>query len=248
MPDRLLATMPVSNWLERFTLLPIRGMIKMNFKSLSVKARLSWSFGLLIFILVAISIFSLKALSDANSQFSRYVSGIEVRARLAETVRTAVDRRAIAARDLVLVTQPADLDAEKAEVIKAHEDVQNALRQLSERVKDTSASDKARSLVAEISRVESLYGPVAMNIVNAALTNRRDEAITMIDDQCRPLLAQLIKATNDYSEYTAESAKAMEEQSALDYSNKRTLLITACLIALAMAIGAARSEEHTSEL
>src|SRR5471030_3190316 len=239
MPDRLLATMPVSNWLERFTLLPIRGMIKMNFKSLSVKARLSWSFGLLIFILVAISIFSLKALSDANSQFSNYVSGIEVRARLAETVRTSVDRRAIAARDLVLVTKPADLDAEKTEVTKAHEDVQNALRQLSERVKDPSASDKARSLVAEISRVESLYGPVAMNIVNAALTNRRDEAITMIDNQCRPLLAQLIKATNDYSEYTAERAKAMDAQSEIDYSNKRVLLITACLIALSMAIGAA---------
>src|SRR5471032_2887088 len=237
MPDRLLATMPVSNWLERFTLLPTRGMIKMNFKSLSVKAKLSWSFGLLIFMLVAISIFSLKALSDANSQFSNYVSGIEVRARLAETVRTSVDRRAIAARDLVLVTQPADLDAEKAEVIKAHEDVQNALRQLSEKVKDPSVSDKARSLVAEISRVESLYGPVAMNIVNAALTNRRDEAITMIDNQCRPLLAQLIKATNDYSEYTAERAKAMDAQSELDYSNKRVLLITACLIALSMALG-----------
>jgi methyl-accepting chemotaxis protein len=213
--------------------------MKMNFKSLSVKAKLSWSFGLLIFMLVAISIFSLKALSDANSQFSNYVSGIEVRARLAETVRTSVDRRAIAARDLVLVTKPADLDAEKAEVTKAHEDVQNALRQLSEKVNDPSVSDKARSLVAEISRVESLYGPVALSIVNAALTNRRDEAVTMIDEQCRPLLAQLIKATNDYSEYTAERAKAMEAQSALDYSNKRTLLITACLIALAMAIGAA---------
>jgi len=60
----------------------------MNFGSLTVKTKLSWSFGLLIFMLVAISIFSLKALSDANSQFSNYVSGIEVRARLAETVRT----------------------------------------------------------------------------------------------------------------------------------------------------------------
>ena len=212
----------------------------MNFKSLSVKAKLSWSFGLLIIMLVAISVLSLKALSDANSQFSSYVSGIEARARLAETVRTAVDRRAIAARDLVLVTKPADLDAEKADVAKAHEDVQNALRQLNDQVAHaTDASDKARSLVAEISRVESVYGPVAMNIVNAALTNKRDDAITMIDDQCRPLLAQLIKATNDYSEYTAERAKSMEAQSELDYSNKRMLLIATCLIALAIAIGAA---------
>ncbi len=38
-------------------------------------------------------------------------------------MRSAVDRRAIAARNLVLVITQADLDVEKAEVLRAHDDV-----------------------------------------------------------------------------------------------------------------------------
>ena len=212
----------------------------MKNKSISVKAKLASGFGMLTFIAIVISIFSVKGLSDANSQFSSYVSGISARAQLAETVRTAVDRRAIAARDLILVVTPADLAAEKAEVMSAHEDVHKALNQLNEKISSaTDTTEKARALVAEITRVEGLYGPVALNIVDAALAGKRDDAIKMIDEQCRPLLAALIKATNDYSDYTAERAKAMEAQSEADYANKRTLLIATCLVALAAAIGSA---------
>lgn len=212
----------------------------MNNKSLTVKAKLSLAFGFLTVIVIGISLFSLNALSDANDQFSNYVSGINARARLAETVRTAVDRRAIAARDLVLVVSPADIAAEKAEVTSAHEDVQTALRQLNEKTASAiDTTEQARSLVAEITRVEALYGPVALNIVNTALAGKRDDATKLIDEQCRPLLAALIKATNNYSTYTTEHAKVIEAQSAADYSNRRTLLIATCLIALIAAVGAA---------
>ena len=205
----------------------------------TVKAKLAWSFGTLIVIVLAISFISVKALSDANDEFSHYISSISVRARLAETVRTAVDRRAIAARNLVLVEKPADIEAEKAEVMSAHEDVQSALRQLNEKVLPaTGSTDQARILVAEITRVEGLYGPVALAIVNDALNGKRDNAVKMIDEQCRPLLAALIKATNNYADYTAGRAKDMEAQSAEDYANKRMWLIVACLVALGAAIGA----------
>jgi CHASE3 domain sensor protein len=220
--------------------LKLNSDFKMKNKSLPVRTKLSLGFGILTVIAIVIAIFSLKALGDANSQFSSYVSGINARAQLAESVRTAVDRRAIAARDLVLVVNAADIAAEKVEVMSAHEDVHNALNQLNEKISSaTDTTQKARTLVAEITRVEGLYGPVALNIVDAALAGKRDDAIKMIDDQCRPLLAALIKATNNYSDYTAERAKAMEAQSEADYSNKRTLLIATCLGALAAAIGAA---------
>jgi hypothetical protein len=49
----------------------------------------------------------------------------------------------------------------------------------------------------------------------------------------------LQQSPNNYSDYTAERAKAMEAQSEADYSNKRTLLIATCLGALAAAISAA---------
>ena len=87
--------------------------------------------------------------------------------------------------------------------MRAHEDVQSGLKKLNEMIATaTDTTEKARSLVVEINRVEKSYGPVATDIVNLALTNRRDEAIVKMDDQCRPLLAALIRATDAYADYT----------------------------------------------
>ena len=111
----------------------------MNLKQMTVKAKLSAGFGVLAAIVLVVSGLSVKALNDSNERFSSYVAGISARADMAERVRTAVDRRAIAARNLVLVTKPADLETEKAAVIEAQNDVQSRLRKLNEMM--TSATD-----------------------------------------------------------------------------------------------------------
>ena len=135
-------------------------------------------FGILAVLVVLVAGMSLRALSVATDGFAHYVNGINARADVASQIRTAVDRRAIAARNLVLVTKPADLELEKAEVTRAHEDVQARLRQLNDMLASaTDTSEKAKSLAAEMVRVEALYGPVATNIVGLALAGKHEEAI-----------------------------------------------------------------------
>ncbi|XUW88649.1 methyl-accepting chemotaxis protein [Burkholderia sp. M6-3] len=127
----------------------------------SIKAKLIAGFGTLSLIVVVVAGLSLKSLSDSTEGFSSFVRGINARADMAVQVRTAVDRRAIAARNLVLVVKPEDLDIEKALVARAHEDVAANLKKLNEMVKASDASDKARSLVAEMDRVETAYADYA---------------------------------------------------------------------------------------
>ncbi|WP_236079209.1 methyl-accepting chemotaxis protein [Paraburkholderia nemoris] len=190
-------------------------------------------------VVVVVSGLSLKALSDSTDGFSNFVHGINARADMAVQVRTAVDRRAIAARNLVLVTKPQDLEIEKADVTRAHEDVQTDLKKLNDMIASaTDTSEKARSLVAEINRVEAAYGPVALNIVNLALTNKRDEAIAEMDEHCRPLLAALIRATNAYADYTRSRQEQLVSEYTAHYESQRNLLIAICLIALGLAVGA----------
>ncbi|MXK55712.1 methyl-accepting chemotaxis protein [Burkholderia pseudomallei] len=212
----------------------------MNFQNMTVNTKLTLAFGALVGLVLLVSVLALHALGDANDRFASYVSGISARAEAAEQVRTAVDRRAIAARNLVLVTKPADVELEKAAVTQAEDDVQAHLRRLKELLSSASdGNDKARGLVADIDRVEAQYGPVALAIVNAALNNRHDEAITMMNDQCRPLLAQLVKATNAYSEYTRGRAQEMVRESADHYASQRLLLVSLCAAAIGAAVIAA---------
>jgi methyl-accepting chemotaxis protein len=210
-----------------------------TFKHFTIKSKLIAGFGMLSLIVVAVSGLSLKALSDSTDGFTSFVHGINARAEVAAQIRTAVDRRAIAARNLVLVTTPQDVAVEKADVMRAHEDVQTNLKKLNDMLASaTDTSEKARSLAAEINHVEASYGPVATDIVNLALTNRRDEAIVKMDNQCRPLLAALIRATDAYADYTHSRQEQLINDYAAHYENERNLLIAMCLIAVVLAIGA----------
>lgn len=209
----------------------------MNLNQLTVKAKLSMGFGLLSFIVLIVSIMALKDLSDANDSFSGFVNGINARAQMAESVRTAVDRRAIAARDLALVTKPEDIASAKADALQAEADVETRLRKLNEMVASgDNVPEKVRTMVAEINRIEALYRPVALGIVGLALDNKRDEAIAKIANECRPLLAALIASTDNYAAYTSVRAAGIIQLSQQRYATARLLLIVICLSAIVIAV------------
>ncbi|SPB13330.1 chemotaxis protein [Caballeronia novacaledonica] len=211
----------------------------MNLKNITIKNKLIAGFGILAVLVVLVAGMSLRALSTATEGFAHYLNGINARADVATQIRTAVDRRAIAARNLVLVSKQSDLDLEKADVTRAHEDVKARLKQLGDMIATaTDTSEKAKSLVAEMVRVEALYGPVATNIVGLALAGKRDEAIQKMDDECRPLLAQLVKATDDYATFTAARREEIVRQDAASYEMQRNVLIALCTAAALFAIGA----------
>nr|WP_254225119.1 methyl-accepting chemotaxis protein [Burkholderia multivorans] len=189
-------------------------------------------------IVVIVSAMALNALSNANDEFFRYMNGISARAQLSEQIREAVDRRAIAARNLVLVTKPSDVELELADVQRAHKDVQDRIAKLQALIASAhDTTDRARELVAAIARIERSYGPVALNIVSLAQGGRKDEAAADIDDRCRPLLAQLVRATDAYATYTREREHAIAESFGDRYVRERNLLAGICIGALLLAIG-----------
>ncbi len=89
-----------------------------------------------------------------------------------------------------------------------------------------------------IDRVEARYGPVATGIVQLALDGKRDEAIQKMDDECRPLLVELIQATTAYARYTRERQEQLVAADEAQYGQQRSLLIALSIAAVLVAIGA----------
>ncbi|NUO87867.1 MAG: HAMP domain-containing protein, partial [Cupriavidus sp.] len=206
------------------------------FRSLSIRTRLLAGFGTLAGVVLVVSAYSLHALGDATAGFNDYLNGLNARAEMAAQVRNAVDRRAIAARNLVLVTDAAELEREKADALRAHEDVQTRLARLSDMVRQPGVSDEARKLVEAVATVEAQYGPVATGIVGLAVERRIEEAIGRIDKQGRPLLAALIKSTDAYAEFTRSRQQEMERRLEADYERQRNLLVLISLVSAVIAL------------
>jgi len=214
-------------------------------KNLTVRGQLVLAFGSLATIVLLIAGLSIKTLAETDDGFQSYVNGINARASTAARVRASIDLRAIAARNLVLVAKAEDLALEKQIVSKAHADASARLIELNELAAEPSLPDRDRQLIAEIDRVEHAYAPVALGIVDLALSGQREAAIEKMNEECRPLLAALIKATDDYADFTEKQAAAQIEAAESQYRSSRAVLtlisVLACALALAAGVAITRS-------
>ena len=206
--------------------------------NLTVRAKLTWAFGLLALVVLLISGFALKSLSEAHQRFDGFVNGIAERVDMAAQVRNAVAHRAIAARNLVIVTSPEDLAVEKEKVLVAHKEATESMAKLIQLSQAADVSDEGRRLIAEIDRIEKAYAPVALDIVDKALTQRQGEAIEKMNKECRPLLASLDQAAQAYANFIRNVSDRRVQDAAADYAAQRNLLIGACVLAFLLAGGA----------
>ena len=210
----------------------------MKLNNLSIKAQLTLGFGLLSAGILAISLLSLKALHSADEKFETHVKEVAVREHLATDFHTAVFRRAVAARNLILATQPADQEAEKKAVTAAHEDAQVRLAALKDSLKtSTDKTDVDDKLVAEIERIEAAYSPVAMAIVKLSLDGKNAEAIDKINRECKPLLVALETATHAYGKYVFDLTAGSVAAEKASFKDALWTLLTSSLIGLLTAIG-----------
>ena len=199
---------------------------------LSVKMKLILAFGTMTVLMLFMAGFSLIALSDSDKRLEKIVHGVNARAELAANVRGAVNRRAIAARNLVLISRADELAEEKAAVLKAHGDVAEQLAKLKESVADGDVPQSSRAKVAEIDKIEAKYGPVAAHIVELALAGNRDDAIRKMNEECRPLLKALLGEVSGYLDLTNEQAKQMIATAQADYGRQQALLLSICAFAM----------------
>ncbi len=205
--------------------------------TLPVKKQLTLAFGLLVLLMAAISLLAISLLQRSDQNFATYVNGVNARALLAEQIRTAVDRRAIAARNLTLLRPADDTAPEYAEILKSHQDVQDRIARLRGLIADAKDSTpEAKGLADTIAEVESRYGPVALSITELANRRATGEAAQKILDDCRPLLVELIAATNAYRDYTARRSEKSVLESQSQYGFHRDLLIGCAALALALAL------------
>ncbi|MCA8292151.1 MCP four helix bundle domain-containing protein [Burkholderia vietnamiensis] len=119
----------------------------MSSKQMSVRTKLTATFSLLAALVLTVSGLALNALNEANNRFSGFVSGINARAEMAASVRTAVDDRAMAVRNLVLVAAAADVEIEKNAVSDAERRVEADLTKFKAMVASApDVSERERSL------------------------------------------------------------------------------------------------------
>lgn len=206
----------------------------MKLDHLKMRTKLAIAFGALTALLALIALLAWSSMRHCNEMFDAFATGITRRAHVASSLRHAIDARAIAARNLVVASSMEDTRAEKRQVDKAHEE---AIKQLALLIKLSQAdgvSAEARSLIQEIERVERSYAPVALEIVRLMMAGERDLAIQQMNEKCRPLLAELERASEAYGHYTERRTEQLIELA--DAQMARDLMLFGACVAAGMVL------------
>lgn len=207
--------------------------------NLTVKWKLGLSFAALILIVLFVSTLALRELARSNATFSAHVDGISSRQELASDLLIAAQRRAVAARNLVLITSQSDRQLEQTAVLQAHRDVQDLMAKLKTAVGQLPASEATaeQRLLEALERIEMLYGPVALDIVERAVAGQREQAIERINRDCIPLLRQLLEAGRAFMQQGRDVAAASVVAEQSEYESQRNLMFGVCLGALLLGLG-----------
>lgn len=207
-------------------------------QKMSMRQVLVLSFAFQLSLLLMVALYAVYGLSGAQHRL-QYVVGDELqRAMLGRDVRAAASARAIAARNLILVSDTRSAEDERLAVLAAHTRVTQSLDKLRDALKGAAVPAEERELFQRMAQVEVNYGRVALAIVDMALQGQREQAIAKMNAECRPLLKQLIQATSAYSSFiTSVSHEEMRQTtSSMERQRITTALITLLAVLAAVVL------------
>lgn len=208
-----------------------------NWKNLPIQTKLVGACGLLVLMIVVLSIAAMRFMVRDGEQFAAYVQDMEARAAMASRMHQAVEHRAIAVRDLVLVTRADDIVVEKAAMAAAAAEVKASLEALQALAVEPDAPAEVRRRIDEISSIEVHYDRVIEAIQGLVEMGDRDAATARMNERCRPLLAALVNATDGYVRYATEASERFAAEN--DRLHTSQLLMLAAGSALIVALSCA---------
>ncbi|MDZ7890278.1 MAG: methyl-accepting chemotaxis protein [Rhodoferax sp.] len=204
----------------------------------SIKAKLILSYAVLASAVLVVAGLAAYELQAGSQKFERQVLVIAEQDSLLVSVLDAVNARAVAARNMVLLDAPDALVVEKKKVDTSFERIKRGFAGLDALLaNDGYATPALRKQVDEIKQIEAKYAVVATDIVNKAMAGDRESASRQIVVDCRPLLIALVAASeNAIATVRAVGANEVKAATALGYAQQLELLVVSA-VAVLLAVG-----------
>ena len=212
----------------------------MNLANMKVATRLGVGFGLVAALLALVAGLGVNRMAQMQDRVNEITQVNSVEARLAATMDLTVTERALALRNLILLTEPKEMQGEIERIAtqeKKYADAQNELGAMFST--NPSTAPEERQLFDVIKQQGALATPLMTRAAALALDKKTDESYALLRSQLRPIQKvwwdklRELKALEE--QQNVEAATAAEQA----YLNARALMLTIGAIALLVSVAAA---------
>jgi methyl-accepting chemotaxis protein len=212
---------------------------RMTMKNWKIGTRLGAGFLTLLLLMLVITTVGVLQMNTLSDEI-RFVTEVgDARIAALNHVQSAINRRAIAARNLTLVDDPAaqqvDIELVKNSQIKVDQGLALLGTLLSDPV---TATDEDRQLLEKLRTLEARYLPIANNIVVLATTQRNGDATKAITQECMPLLIQVSAHVEAFEKVLQAETdlKATTVQATAHNAKMTSVLISAISLLIGIAL------------
>jgi methyl-accepting chemotaxis protein len=202
----------------------------------SIKARLIFSYMVLVLMVVLVSAMAISNLTTSQRNFEHQVNAIEKQSALLVTLFDAVNARAVAARNIVLLDSEVEIAIEKKSIDVAFERINTSMKTLKTML--GTGDPEAAGLLREVEAIEAIeakYAVVATEILKQALAGNRDGASKQIATECRPLLIALVTAVEKAKQHISDISARDVASSLANSQSLRLQMLAAIAVALVVA-------------
>lgn len=207
------------------------------FAATSLRVRLILGFSAVLVLLMALTAFSIVQVNAIDETLNRINTLNSVKQRHAINFRGSVHDRAIAVRDLVLLSDDTAARAVEQDIRRLEAFYADAARKLDQMMAaGTGVTPEDRQVLAAIKAVEARVMPVVTRIITTRRGGDADTARQLLIEQARPGFVEWLARINQFIDLQ-EAKNQVEGQSAGDAARGfQSLMLTAGALAVLLGL------------
>ncbi len=212
---------------------------------LRIGPRLSFAFAGVFLLMAAMAVFATLRLSEINERMAHITQGNNLQIARANQMIDSVRQRAVAIRNLTMLSDAELKKAELASINEATKRYETAKLDLHALIERYDASEAEKALMEAIDNAEKINGTLLAQAIELGLSGKTEEATAFVMDKVRARQARWITVLQTLSGLQAKTSDDYVTDSQTAYLQSRWLLwgfvAAALTLGALLALGVTRS-------
>ena len=218
----------------------------MNFANMKVSSRLVAGFGLVLVSLVIVVVLSVTKMAEIQRHLVEIVEENNVEVAVALRMRSTINDRMLALRNIVMLKEPAEMQPEMQRVLdqeKKYAENDQKLGQMFTTIAGTTAEEKA--MHAKVRELAVAAAPIIAKVAEFGMAGKDAEATALLFGDMRTVQRKWIAALTELVDFEEKLNVQAAADATKAYANAKTLLLIisalACLGGVVVAYLITRS-------
>ncbi|SOE01619.1 methyl-accepting chemotaxis protein [Caenispirillum bisanense] len=207
-------------------------------RSLTIASRQIIGFSVVLVLMIVLTAIAAVQVDKISASLATIIDVNSVKQRYAINFRGSVHDRAIALRDVVLVTEPAELRPVLDDIDRLAAFYREAAVAMDKMFAESdSITDEERRLLAAIKETEARTEPMIARTIAARNAGDEATAKSILMQDARPAFVEWLARINAFIDHQENKNQQISAETRAVAQNFLTLMVTLCLVALGVGAG-----------